>query len=110
MNITETTQNDIRIVQPVGRVDTQGAIDLELSLQEAYDAGSYRVILDLSEVTYINSAGLRILAAMLTQNQGSGGDLLLASPSQKIRRILQIVGFDNFFRLFDNVESAVQAF
>jgi anti-anti-sigma factor len=110
MNITESTKNDIRIIQPQGRIDSEGALDLELSLQEAYQEGGYQMILDLSQVSYINSAGLRILADMLTRTQGSGGDLLLAGPSQKIRRILQIIGFDNFFRLFDNVDLAVQAF
>ena len=110
MNISESTQNDIRIIQPQGRVDSEGAIDLELSLHEAYQAGSHQMILDLSNVSYINSAGLRILAEMLTRTQGSGGDFLVAGPSQKIRRVFQIIGFDNFFRLFDDVESAVQAF
>ena len=110
MNITENQRNGIRIIQPQGRVDSEGALDLELSLQEGYKAGSYRVILDLSQVSYINSAGLRVLAAMLTQNQDNGGDLLLASPTPKIRRILHIIGFDNFFSLFDNIESAVQGF
>jgi anti-sigma B factor antagonist len=110
MKITERTQNNIRIFRPQGRVDSEGAVDLEITLQEAFEAGSHHMILDLSQVTYINSAGLRILAARLTQNQGSGGDLLVASPSQKIRRVFQIIGFDRFFRLFDSVESAVQAF
>ena len=110
MNITESTQNDISIFRPQGRVDGQGAIDLELTLQAAFEEGASRMILDLSQVTYINSAGLRIIAAILTLNQGSGGDLLLASPSQRIRRVFQIIGFDNFFRLFDSVETAVEAF
>ena len=110
MNITESTQNNIRIIQPQGRIDSEGALDLEMALHEVVEGGSYQVILDLSQVSYINSAGLRILADMLTRTQGSGGDLLLASPSQKIRRILQIIGFDNFFRMFDDVDTAVGAF
>ena len=110
MKITESTRNNIRIVQLQGRVDSEGAIDMELGLQEMTEAGSSQVILDLSQVTYINSAGLRILADMLTRTQANGGDLLLAGPSQKIRRVFQIIGFDNFFRLFDDVDSAVEAF
>ena len=110
MNNTESTQNNIHILSPQGRADSQGAIDLELSLHEAWEAGNHRMILDLTQVTYINSAGLRILAAMLTQNQGNGGDLVLAAPSQKIRRVLKIIGFDNFFRVFDDVDTALKAF
>lgn len=110
MNITESVQNKVKIFTLQGRVDNQGSLDLELSLQEAFEAGNYRMILDLSQVTYINSNGLRILAAILTQTQDSGGDLLLAAPSQKVRRVFQLIGFDNFFRLYDSVESAALAF
>jgi anti-anti-sigma factor len=68
------------------------------------------MILDLSQLVYINSAGLRVLAATLTENQKGGGDLLLVAPSAKIRRVLQIIGFDHFFRMFDNLDAAVTEF
>jgi anti-sigma B factor antagonist len=110
MNITETVQNNIRIFRLQGRVDNQGSLDMELSLQEAFEAGDYRMILDLSQVTYINSNGLRILAAILTQTQDNGGDVLLASVSPKVKRVFQLIGFDNFFRLFDTVDAAALAF
>lgn len=110
MNITEHTQHNISVFELHGRADTQGAIDLEHTLLEASKAGKHHMILDMSQLTYISSAGLRILAALLTQNQSNGGDLLLASPSSKIRHVLHIIGFDKFFRLFDTVELAMQAY
>lgn len=110
MNITEQKYNRISVFQPHGRVDNQGAIDLEVALQAAYMAGNYWMILDLSHVTYINSSGLRVLATMLTETQTNGGDLLLACPSEKVHRIFHIIGFDKFFRLFDTLKSALQAF
>ena len=110
MNITENRQGPISIFTLQGRADSVGAVELEQALQQALGADRFRMILDLSQVTYINSAGLRILAAVLTQNQTNGGDLLLATPPPKIRRVLQIVGFDNFFRMFDSLESAVREF
>ena len=110
MNITENRQGPISTFTLRGRVDSAGAVELEQALHEALGAGHTRIILDLSQVAYINSAGLRILADVLTQNQANGGDLVLVAPSSKVRRVFQIVGFDHFFRMFDTIESAVREF
>jgi anti-anti-sigma factor len=110
MNITENRQAAISTFTLEGRVDSAGAVELEQALHRALSAGRTRIILDLSQVAYINSAGLRILADVLTQNQASGGDLVLVAPSIKVRRVLQIVGFDHFFRTFDDLDSAAREF
>jgi anti-anti-sigma factor len=110
MNITESSRNNISIFALDGRINSQSAAMLEETLQTMSATGNVRMILDLSAVTYISSSGLRTLAAILTQNRGSGGDLLLVTPTRKIQRVFQIIGFDNFFNMFDTVESAVQAF
>ena len=108
MNITENRQGPISTFTLQGRVDSAGAVELEQALHEALSAGRTQIVLDLSKVAYINSAGLRILADVLTQNQANGGDLVLVAPSTRVRRVLQIVGFDRFFRMFDSMESAVR--
>jgi anti-anti-sigma factor len=110
MNITEKVENEVSIFAPDGRIDSEGALDLEMALQVAYEEGTSRIILDLSEVTYINSAGLRILADFLCRMQERGGDLLLVRLSPRIQRVLQIIGFDNFFRIFDSLDQALRAF
>jgi anti-sigma B factor antagonist len=108
MNITENRQGPISTFTLQGRVDSEGAVELDRALHEALGAGRSRIILDLSQVAYINSAGLRILADVLTQNQANGGDLVLVAPSSRVRRVFQIVGFDRFFRVFDSMELAVR--
>jgi len=67
-------------------------------------------VLDLSGVTYINSAGLRTLADFLTRNRASGGDLHLVSLSPKVERVFKIIGFDRFFDIYDSVEEATADF
>jgi anti-anti-sigma factor len=110
MNIIENTKDNVSVFELEGRVDSQGAVDLEVILEAAYQEGASRMILDLSEVTYLNSAGLRILADFLSRNRERKGDLLLVTPTPRIQRILQIIGFDKFFRVFDSVELETQAF
>lgn len=110
MNITERQQDDITIFVLDGRVDSEGAVDLDLALQTATTEGKYRLILEMSDVRYINSAGLRTLADILTQAQDNDGDLKLVNLNPKVRRVFQIIGFDKFFTLYESMDDAVAAF
>ena len=110
MDIDERTENGVTIFTLKGRVDTRGAVDLDLALQEAVMAEKYKMVLDMSGVRYISSAGLRTLADILTKNREHDGDLKLAALPSKIMRVLQIIGFDNFFGIYDTVEAAVAEF
>lgn len=110
MNIVEEVMNDIHVFTIEGRVDTGGAIDLDLALQAAVAEKKHKMVLELSAMRYISSAGLRTLADVLTRNRGAGGDLKLAAVNPKVLRILKIIGFDQFFSIYDRVEDAIEAF
>ena len=110
MNVVRAEENGIVIFTLDGRVDTEGAVDLDLALQTAVSEGEYRLILDMQEVSYLNSAGLRTLADILQTAQKNGGNLYLAGLNRKILRVLQIIGFDKFFEIFDDVELAARAY
>lgn len=110
MNITERDQNGITIFVLEGRVDSEGAVDLDLALQAASAANKYKLVLDMSQVRYINSAGLRTLADILTQSQQQNGDLKLVDLNPKVQRVFQIIGFDKFFNIYPTTEAALTAF
>ena len=57
MDIDERTENGVTIFTLKGRVDTRGAVDLDLALQEAVMAEKYKMVLDMSGVRYISSVG-----------------------------------------------------
>ncbi|HVO70920.1 MAG TPA: STAS domain-containing protein [Aggregatilineaceae bacterium] len=110
MNITEREQNGVTIFTLEGRVDSEGAVDLDLALQTATSEGKSKMILEMSQVRYINSSGLRTLADILTQNRKSGGDLKLVNLHPKVQRVFQIIGFDKFFSIYPTVEEALASF
>ena len=110
MNITEREQNGVTVFTLEGRVDSEGAVDMDLALQAATSEGKYKIILDMSQVRYINSAGLRTLADILTQTKENQGELKLVDLHPKVQRVLQIIGFDKFFSIYATVEDALAAF
>jgi anti-sigma B factor antagonist len=110
MNITEREQNGVTIFTLDGRVDSEGAVDLDLALQTATSEGKSKMVLVMSQVRYMNSSGLRTLADILTQNRKSGGDLKLVNLHPKVQRVFQIIGFDKFFSIYATVEEALASF
>jgi len=110
MNITEREQDSVTIFALEGRVDSEGALDLDLALQTAVSEGKHRLILEMDQVRYINSAGLRTLADILTQVRASQGDLKLVNLSQRVARVFQIIGFDRFFSIYATVDEALASF
>jgi anti-anti-sigma factor len=110
MNITERSENGITLFVLRGRIDTQGAVDLDLTLQAAVAEGKHKMVLDMTEVRYISSAGLRTLADVLTKNREAGGDLKLVALDRKVLRVFRIIGFDKFFSIYDVLETAMSDF
>ena len=107
MQITSRDQNGVTVFVLEGRVDSTGANEMDSALQEVAAAGHHKMVLDMSRVTYINSAGLRTLADILTQNRANGGDLRLVALSSKVERVFKIIGFDKFFETYSGVDAAI---
>ncbi len=110
MQITARDQNGVTVFTLEGRVDSAGAGDMDGVLQNAAAEGKHKMVLDMSGVSYINSAGLRTLADILTQNRANGGDLRLVALSPKVERVFKIIGFDKFFETYQSVEAAMAGF
>jgi anti-sigma B factor antagonist len=110
MKITERNENGIAVYVLEGRIDSEGAVTLDTTLLGGVEAGKHKMVLDMAQVQYVNSAALRTLADVITTNREKGGDLKLASLPPKVKRVLQLVGFDRFSAIYDTVEAAIAAF
>ena len=110
MEITKHVESDVTILVVDGRVDTQGAVDLDLVLHEEVAEERRRIVLDMAAVEYIGSAGLRALANVRTKNREAGGDLKLVALGPRITRVFRIIGFDRVFSIYDSVEAGIADF
>lgn len=110
MQLSSREVNGIAVYTLVGRIDSGGATEMDDALQVAAGQGKHKVVLDMSGVTYMNSAGLRTLADILTRNRANGGDLRLVALNSKVERVFKIIGFDKFFDTYDTVTEATADF
>jgi anti-sigma B factor antagonist len=79
-------------------------------IKQLLEAGQRRLILDLGEITYIDSVGLSTLVASLTSVRRQGGDLKLVRLPRDVHQLLQITRLVTVFEIHPNLESALQAF
>jgi anti-anti-sigma factor len=93
----------------------EGDIDLHVSpvVRESLNAmikkKPERIVIDLSRVTYIDSAGMAALILAMQEVEAYGGQFFLSSLQETIRSILEISRLDGIFRIFPDVDAALAA-
>jgi anti-anti-sigma factor len=97
------------ILTPRGRLDTITAADFERNVLAALDAGASRLLLDLSDVTYMSSGGLRIALLAARRLRGSGGKLALCVPQASIASLFEISGFNTILSIHRDRAGALSA-
>ncbi len=110
MKIEENTLERISILALQGRIVLGDGTDrLRDKVHELIDAGRNRLIVNLSDVDYVDSSGLAVLSYMRTA-QRKGGDLKLVHPSRRVKDILQITRLNTLLEAFDTLELAQASF
>ncbi len=110
MEITQRVEGDITVFLPEGRVDTIAADEMDRTLQAAVARGIHKIVVDMSKVEYINSSGLRALAAVLVRCRDEGGDMKLAALNERVARVFNIIGFDLLMSLHATSDAAIADF
>jgi anti-sigma B factor antagonist len=95
-----------------GRVDESSWILFGVGLGEAIEQARQsklsRVIIDLTNLEYMSSRGLRVLTITKREGDEAGVTLMLASPNDVMREILAISRYDKLFTITDTVEAALE--
>ncbi|HTH96038.1 MAG TPA: STAS domain-containing protein [Stellaceae bacterium] len=110
MEVQKEQRGDVTIVRPVGRINSGNAAEFELALNHQLDAGGRKLVLDLSHVDMISSAGLRVVLVIGKQLKTKSGKLVLAGLKQSVHEVFQISGFLTLFPVFPNTTQAALSF
>jgi anti-sigma B factor antagonist len=109
MEIGEKIVDDIYIILISGRMDTMTSKYVEARLDSIIEENRPKIIIDLSEVDYISSVGLRVLLASLKKQRQNQGSLQLASLQPFVQNIFKITGLDKIFQISPSEEAAFQS-
>ena len=104
-------RNDgIMIAMAEGRVDGANAQEFQGALTDAIEPSDRAVVLDLGEITYISSAGLRVILLTARALRRQDAELAVCSLSASIREVFEISGFDKIIQVRDSRPDAIASF
>ncbi len=111
MEVTEKSVNDSELVTINGRIDSFTSPQLLDILNHITSQNIYKIILDLTEVTYISSAGLRVLIDIQKKcKKNNQGEVLLVNIPHRVYETLELAGFVPLFKFYSDVNSALAEF
>jgi anti-sigma B factor antagonist len=110
MDISTNEVKRVSVVAVNGRVDSATAPDLENALKHLVDGDKAQIVLDLTDVEYMSSAGLRAMVSTLKSVKRVNGDLRLSNPSARVAEVLRLAGLTSIFSIYPNQTDAVNSF
>ena len=107
MDIVELKKNEESLTLALkGRLDALSADDFNRKIAEVTAEGSKQILVDMSALDYISSAGLRVILTAAKQLKKQGGELKLATLQENVATVFRISGFDKIIPILPTCDDA----
>lgn len=110
MDFSVNEMKRAHLVHVRGRIDSSNAPQLQEKLAGLVKTGARNVVINMKEVSFLSSAGLRALLSTLQAVKKQGGDVRLSEVSEPVGRVLELTSFDMHFKTFSTDTEAVGSF
>ena len=104
-------EDGVIVVKPIGFLDAHTFEDMELELKKLFQTKKiFKVIVDLSSLKYISSAGAGVFIGAIGTARDFGGDIILLNPTISVREVFDLLGLSTIFSIVESEEEALQRF
>ena len=111
MKVATRQVDGITILDLSGRITLgEGSVTLRDAVHDVLAKGSKKILLNLENISYIDSSGIGELVSGFTSVKNSGGELKLLNLTKKVHDLLQITKLYTVFDIWDNEASAISSF
>jgi anti-sigma B factor antagonist len=116
MEVTHKPFNRVDMLSVSGRLDALHAPQLKSEIERLFEQGRYRIVLNLADLEYVASPGLRVLIEARKRAREwkitdlEGGDVRIAALPPRIKEVFDLTGFTSLFEIFPDVTDAVGSF
>lgn len=107
--VSRQSVDGVPVLAVKGEVDVYSAPALSENLNQLLDEGSATIVVDLTEVAFLDSTGLGALIAARTATDKTGGALPIVCTQDRILKLFNITGLDGVFSIYPSVDEAVGA-
>ena len=108
MEMLQREANDVLILSPQGNLDFNHATSFQEATTLLVEKGAKKILIDFSDLSFISSAGLRVLIVLTKLLQQKNGALALSSLNEQILEIFSISGFHKLFSIYASEEEALK--
>lgn len=109
MEFSVQQQGSITVMVMHGEVDAANADEITVAVREQTSANRNRIVIDLSEVGFMSSAGLRALLTSFKEVKTNSGDMRLAGPQEGVEMVFRMSGFSGIIPIHATVAEAIRA-
>lgn len=110
MEIKDKQFDEVTVVTLTGSIDALTAPQITEFIQGQVARGHIKLVADMSGVDYTSSAGLRVLLGAIKETRSKSGDLRLTGVQPDVKKVLNLSGFTNILKVFDNLDAAVASY
>ena len=111
MKLVTRLIDDVEVIKVSGRIELgEGSAAIREVVRDLLARGRKKIVLDLADVDYIDSAGLGALVSAFTSVRNEGGDLKLVYLTQKVQDLLQMTKLYTVFDVYDDETAAIKSF
>jgi anti-sigma B factor antagonist len=104
------TQSETTVVEVSGEIDLHSAPQLRAELLKVGEVAKPRYVIDLNEVSFIDSTGIGVLVGALKRAREKAGNLHFCGAQSRVKRVFESTGLMRALPLFDSREAAIAAF
>ena len=108
MDISEDRKADALILALSGKLDATTAKTFEEKILAVIDSGTQRLVLDLSQLEYVSSSGLRVLLLAAKRLRGTDGKIVLCALKDQIRQVFDLAGFSSILPIYGSRDEAIK--
>ena len=110
IDITTRDAKGIKVVEIAGKLNTGASPEAEDFINELIDEGATNILLNLEELDFISSTGLRVILATGKKLAAISGKLVLCSPNHTVSDVFKMSGFNQMFSVFKTEAEALKTF
>ena len=93
MDIKVEKESDVTKISLSGRLDTNTSGDFENTLNDLFEKGNYNILVDLKDLEYVSSSGLRVFLGAQKKVSAESGNMVIKNANSTIMEVFEMTGF-----------------
>ena len=98
--VAREDRSDVSILRLKGFLDAHTAPNFEQAIQELIEENRFKIIVSMSDLNYISSAGLGVFMGFIEEIREQKGDIKLSNMTDKVYKVFDLLGFPALYQIF----------